>query len=218
MTEPRIAATLVERNPDLIARWEAAVDFWELRLDLIGTAWPLLAAVLHKPWIACNRRPQEGGQGQLDESARFAELQNSLQAGAGIVDIELSSPGLSEMVNQVKIRASCLISYHNFENTPSFEVLNEIVCRQKEAGADICKIVTTARSMEDNLSILKLVRLNADCRIVAFAMGPEGRISRILSPLAGAYFTFASLAPGRASAPGQMTVAEMREIYARIVS
>jgi 3-dehydroquinate dehydratase I len=218
MTEPRIAVTLVEGNPDLIARWEAAVDFWELRLDLIGPGWPLLAADLHKPWIACNRRPQEGGQGQVDESARCAELQNSLQAGAGIVDIELSSPGLSEMVNQIKLRASCLISYHNFKDTPSFEVLNEIVCRQKEAGADICKIVTTARSMEDNLSILKLVRLNADRRVVAFAMGPEGRISRILSPLAGAYFTFASLATGRESAPGQMTVAEMREIYARIVS
>ena len=82
-----------------------------------------------------------------------------------------------------------------------------------DAGADICKIITTAKRFEDNNRILELVHEFRDRRIIGFAMGDEGRLSRVLSPLAGAYFTFASAAEGSESAPGQITVAELRTIY-----
>jgi 3-dehydroquinate dehydratase type I len=123
---------------------------------------------------------------------------------------------LSEFVPVIKKRAQCLISYHNYGETPSSRILSEIVRRQRLAGADICKIVTTARGLEDNLILLRLIRQHPDLKIVAFAMGPEGRLSRVLSALAGAYFTFASLAAGQESASGQIPVAEMREIYRMI--
>jgi 3-dehydroquinate dehydratase-1 len=44
-------------------------------------------------------------------------------------------------------------------------------------------------------------------------MGEQGQVSRILCPLAGGYFTYASIESGRESADGQLTVKEMREIY-----
>jgi 3-dehydroquinate dehydratase-1 len=216
MTDPKIAATITENSPDSIRRMEALVDFWEVRQDLIGTGWPEVVNILKKPWIACNRGQAEGGRGQIIESVRIDVLLKGLAAGAAIVDIELSSPLLAETVSRIKKCARCLISYHNFQETPELELLSEILEKQRQAGADICKVVTTARNPDDNLVLLKLIKNFPQIPVVAFAMGPSGRLSRVLSPLAGAYFTFASLESGRESAPGQINVEAMREIYSCI--
>jgi 3-dehydroquinate dehydratase len=40
-----------------------------------------------------------------------------------------------------------------------------------------------------------------------------GQISRVLCPLAGGYFTYASVAAGKESAEGQITAGELRKIY-----
>jgi 3-dehydroquinate dehydratase type I len=213
MTETRIAVAVTDSQADNLKRREPEVDLWELRLDLMGAGWPETARQLTKPWIACNRSRLEGGRGEMDETLRLTELLAGLDSGAAIVDIELSSPAILEIVPGIKRRAECLVSYHNFIETPELSVLNEILQRQLGAGADICKIVTTAHDLKDNLVLLKLIMQNPEVRLVAFAMGSEGRLSRLLSPLAGAYFTFASLERGKESAPGQLTLAEMREIY-----
>jgi 3-dehydroquinate dehydratase len=44
-------------------------------------------------------------------------------------------------------------------------------------------------------------------------MGALGKVSRLLSPLCGGFFTFAALERGAETAPGQMTVAEMQLAY-----
>ncbi|HSW57857.1 MAG TPA: type I 3-dehydroquinate dehydratase [Dehalococcoidales bacterium] len=213
MPEIRIAVSLTEENPGPLDSVEPLVDYWEIRMDLVGPRWPELAAKLKKPWIACNRSPQEGGRGQSEEKIRVNELLRGVEAGAAIVDIELSSAALENVVSRVKKRAQCLISYHNVDETPDLAALMQIVRRQAEAGADIVKVVTHAQSLRDNLCLLELVRLNPKTRVISFAMGDQGRISRILSPLAGAFITFASLETGKESAPGQIEVGEMRRIY-----
>ncbi|MCR4393868.1 MAG: type I 3-dehydroquinate dehydratase [Dehalococcoidales bacterium] len=78
----------------------------------------------------------------------------------------------------IKPRAGCLISYHDLIGTPSYETLVGIVNRQLNAGADICKVVTTALEFEDNLKLLKLINEFAGKKIVALAMGDSGRLSR----------------------------------------
>jgi len=50
-----------------------------------------------------------------------------------------------------KKRAECLLSFHDFQKTPSLDVLKQIVNKELRAGADICKVVTTAQTFEDNL-------------------------------------------------------------------
>jgi 3-dehydroquinate dehydratase len=44
-------------------------------------------------------------------------------------------------------------------------------------------------------------------------MGKLGRISRLLSPLYGSFFTFASLKQGYETANGQISIQEMKEVY-----
>jgi 3-dehydroquinate dehydratase type I len=213
MPKPRICTTVVRNNLAAIQEIESQVDFFEMRLDLIGPDWPELIKFIQKPWIACNRSPEEGGQGHSDEVSRVAELLWAAEAGACIADIEYTTKNLAEIVTLIKAKTQCLISFHDMEGTPSYEKLVGIAESQLKAGADICKIVTMAGCFEDNFPVLKLIRKFPEVKMVAFAMGEAGRISRILSPLIGGYFTYASVAQGMEAAAGQIPVKELNELY-----
>jgi 3-dehydroquinate dehydratase-1 len=217
MKNPRICVSIVENNLDLVKEIEPDVDLFEMRLDLIGPEWTDLVKFVKKPWIACNRSQEEGGKGDADDLKRIEELLRAAEAGAGIVDIEFQSRNLKEIVLLIKAKAQCLISYHDTVETPAYETLVSIVESQIRAGADICKIVTTAQSFEDNMKMLKLLRHFPETRMIAFAMGDEGRISRILSPLAGGYLTYACAGPGLESAVGQIPLAELKEMYGHLL-
>jgi 3-dehydroquinate dehydratase-1 len=210
---PRICAAIVENNPAAIKKVAPLVDMYEVRIDLIGKEWRKVAGYLAKRWIACNRRKEEGGTWGGNESDRIKELFEAVELGAGIVDIELATPGAKKIIGEIKGRAECLVSYHNIVATPDMEKLREIVREEVNAGADICKVVTTAHGFNDNLSVLKLIGEFPGVKITAFAMGPGGQISRVLCPLAGGYFTYTSIEAGKESAEGQITVRDLRQIY-----
>ncbi|MFH1003723.1 MAG: type I 3-dehydroquinate dehydratase [Chloroflexota bacterium] len=212
MKRPKICAVLVTGDPAAARRVAPAVDLYELRLDLIGEGWEELAGQIAKPWMATNRTTAEGGGWTGTEAARIDRLVRASQRGAAIVDIELATEGLAGVINMIKPKAKCLLSYHNLEGTPPLDELRDIVRRQRQAGADISKVVTTARSLADSLTVLQLVSESGP-GIVAFAMGTPGLLSRVLCPLAGGEFTYASVAAGRESAPGQLTVSELSQIY-----
>jgi 3-dehydroquinate dehydratase type I len=211
--KPRICAAIINNNLEAVKGVEPLVDLLEIRLDLIGSGWQELAGHLEKPWIACNRSAQEGGSWQGSEAKRIEKLLDAVKLGADIVDLELSTSGVGEVVKELKGRAECLLSYHNLKETPPLDKMREIVRNQLAAGGDICKLVTTARSFKDNIATLQLIADFPESRIVAFAMGDSGYPSRVLCPLVGGYFTYASIEEGKDSAPGQITVLDLRKIY-----
>jgi 3-dehydroquinate dehydratase type I len=213
MTRPKICASIVNSDIEAIKRVEPLVDLCEVRIDLIGPDWKEFAGQLSKPWIACNRKQDEGGIWRGSEEERIAELLSALELGAEIIDIELSTENLSDVVVEIKKKAKCLISYHDTEKTPSIAVMRELVQKQLAIGADICKVVATARKFEDNVSTLQLIREFPEKRIISFAMGPLGSVSRLLCPLVGGEFIYASIEPGGEAAWGQITASELREIY-----
>jgi 3-dehydroquinate dehydratase type I len=209
----KICAVITTTDEAAIASATPLADLFEVRIDLIGAEWPRVARSLNKLWVATNRLASEGGRWGGAENDRLRELLKALDLGASIVDLELATAGLARMVEIVKKKAQCLISHHDFNGTPSLEDLKKIVKRQIAADADICKVVTTANSTEDNIRLLKLYREFAGSRLIAFAMGEKGVLSRVLAPLAGAEFTYASLEAGKISAPGQLTTVQLAEIY-----
>lgn len=213
MNKPRICAVITDNDLPAIRGIETLADLFEVRIDLIGKGWQKLAGQLKKPWIACNRRREEGGSWQGNESERIKELLRATELGAGIIDIELETRGLEETIKSIKKKAKCLISYHDLQGTPALDSMKEIIKRELKAGADICKLVTTARKFADNLSVLQLIAEFPETRMVSFAMGPSGSISRILCPLVGGDFTYASIGEGQESAPGQITVRDLNKIY-----
>ncbi|UCE97405.1 MAG: type I 3-dehydroquinate dehydratase [Dehalococcoidia bacterium] len=213
MRKPAICASIINNDLTVIKATEPLVDFFEVRIDIIGDGWQDLVQQLEKPWIACNRIKVEGGSWQGNEARRKEELLKAIQLGASIIDIELSTPNLSKIVPLVKKRAKCLLSFHDFKETLPSKALSKIVKRQLESGADICKVITYATNAEDNLAILKLILDFPKQNIIAFAMGPLGMSSRILSPLVGGYMTYASIKKGEQSAPGQMAVSQIHSLY-----
>jgi 3-dehydroquinate dehydratase len=72
--KPGICAAIINDNLAAVKGVEPLVDLLEVRVDLIGSRWPELVKHLEKPWIACNRRAQEGGRWQGSESKRIDEL------------------------------------------------------------------------------------------------------------------------------------------------
>lgn len=213
MNKPVICAVIV--NGDLAAAKgvESYVDLFEVRIDLIGAGWRELVGRLGKPWIACKRSVGEGGSWKGSEAERIEELLAAVELGAEMIDIELAAGNVEETVRMIKKKAKCLLSFHDFGGTPSFDRMKQIVQGQLEAGADICKVVTTARKFEDNMAVLQLIPEFPKAKVVSFAMGPLGLASRILCPLAGGYFAYASVEAGKESAPGQITALDLRQIY-----
>jgi 3-dehydroquinate dehydratase type I len=211
--KPAVCTVITRADTAAIAAAAPVTDLFEVRIDLIGAAWPEVARHLNKPWLACNRLATEGGAWQGSEAQRKEELLKALNLGAAIIDLELATPNLKKMAELVKKKTRCLISYHNFELTPPPAELKSIIGQAIAAGADICKLVSTAHGIEDNLNLLRLYQEFQGCRLTVFGMGEAGLLSRVLAPLAGAEFTYAALESGRESAPGQLTAAQLTEIY-----
>ena len=213
MKKPRICAVIVNNDLEAVKEVELFVDLFEVRIDLIGDGWQELVKQFKKPWIGCNRSADEGGGWEGDEASRIAKLLKAIELGADIIDLELRTTNLKQTMGLIKKRTKCMLSYHDLDKTPSLHDMKGIVRRQLEAGADVCKVVTTAQRFEDNLTILQLISEFPKARIVSFAMGPLGFASRVLCPLVGGDFTYASIEQGRESASGQITVRELRKLY-----
>lgn len=123
------------------------------------------------------------------------------------VDIELGTPLSNEIIACCKGK-TILVSEHDFEKTPTDEVLQDMVERAIKQGADIVKIAVMARNRSD---VTRLLRFTEDCKIpvVTIAMGPLGTVSRVISPLFGSLFTYGFM--HRPVAPGQLSAEKLVE-------
>ena len=198
-----------------IAKAESLADVLELRLDLMSDYdLRALLSAANKPCIVTNRTKREGGQFSGSEEQRIDVLKQAMDAGAEYVDIETSTPKeLLQPFLESKHKSKIILSYHNFTDTPeALEHLYELMCGMP---ADILKIVTYARDITNNLALFNLInRSKKDGKkLIALCMGERGEISRILSPLLGGFLTFGSLETGKETAPGQITAANLKDIY-----
>jgi 3-dehydroquinate dehydratase I len=213
MNKVKLCASIIDTDIAAIKKIEPIVDLFEVRIDLIGDKWPEVARQLKKPWIACNRMVEEGGKWEGNEARRIERLLQAIELGAKIVDIEYNAKNVENIIRLIKKRADCLLSFHDFQKTPSLDVLKQIVNKELKAGADICKVVTTAQTFEDNLAVMRLFSEFPGVKMVAFTMGTQGFISRVMAPLIGAYFTYGAVQKGVESAPGQLPVSDMLAVY-----
>jgi len=193
------------------------VDLLEIRLDYLREQTQLeqIIKATKLPVIATNRPKSRGGMYVGSDETRKSLLLKATDAGASYVDIELGSNQLGEFTTQCKtIGVKLIVSYHDFDATPSLKKLDSIFKSELKRGADICKIVTTAQRFEDNLTCLNFqAKSSKKHATICFAMGRLGRSSRILSPIYGGSFAYASIKFGKETAPGQLTIQEMRRIH-----
>ena len=196
---------------------KAKADIIEVRLDCLKNSRKLseLSASTRVHLIATNKLQSEKGFFAGTESERQLTLLKAAKSGFEYVDIDLSSPKHKETISQVSLLgAKTIISYHKFDGVLNISAMTAVLDEELASGAFICKIVTTAKQIEDNLPVLSFVSFaSSKAKIVCFCMGDQGRVSRVLSPLFGAFFTFASLEEGNVTAEGQMSINEMKSAY-----
>jgi len=182
----------------------------ELRLDLIGeTPDRLIPAIPKSIQTVVTCRP-----GIHKEEERAALLKHGLELGAAFVDVETESSDV--FLNNIQKcaelnNAKLILSYHNFERTPGLEDLESVMIGCFERGGDIAKIATRVHGTDDVLNLIALYNLPG--QKVILGMGALGRILRIVGPYLGGVFTFASLEEGKETAPGQLSIKEMNDIY-----
>ena len=211
-----IVAKNTEEALEKISRANTLADILEIRLDMMDTFdLHKMIQSASKPVLATYRSIREGGQGTADHKTHVSYLLSAIEGGAKLVDVEQSLPGeWREKISRARGKSSIIISTHILDRTPSREALEKIFKKMSATGADVIKIVTHARNMTDNLRVLDLIpQANEEgIKIIAFCIGPLGRISRIFSHLMGAYMTFASLEGGEESAEGQIPVVAMKRV------
>ena len=196
-------------------------DIVEIRLDVMETfSLNEIIGSAPRPVIVTYRTKREGGQGGADYGTTIQYLIDAMEAGADLVDVEFSMPpDFRQEVFQYPSACGHVVSAHLINGTPSQEKLKDVFKKMAATGADVVKIVTQAKEPEDNLRVLELIPMarNLHIKIIAFCVGPLGRISRIACHLLGGYLTFASLETGQESASGQIPVKEIRKIF-RVLS
>ncbi len=211
-----------EEALEKIARAEPLADLLEIRLDFMEE-FDLreIVKTASRPVMVTYRSRREGGRGSADYGTRVRYLSEAVEVGADYVDVEFGLP-LESRQGLFQSRGKCevIVSNHLLNRTPPQEVLEEVFKKMAATGADIVKIITRARTVEDNLRVLALIPLSRGLgiKIITFCMGPLGRVSRILSPLMGGYLSFASLEEGEESADGQLPADKMKGILEALTS
>lgn len=195
-------------------------DVIEIRLDRLKTiAVAPFISRLTKPLLLTNRPTWEGGFFSGDEKLRMAPLLEAVQLGVAYVDLELKAPTTSHetLLAMVEKSASQLIlSWHNFQETPTKAELVGRLAMIQDKGAHIAKIVTMAHDHHDVLRVLNLQEEAAkmDMPLIAFCMGRPGIISRLATMELGGYMTYCAAHEDEATAPGQLSVTVLRQIEA----
>jgi 3-dehydroquinate dehydratase/shikimate dehydrogenase len=211
LTETTTGATL--------ARMEAlapVADLFEVRADFVPDL--DLAALLQarvKPLLFTCRPESEGGRWpDADPEGRRRLLHQAVERGFDLVDVELRS-GFDDVI-ATKAGNGLVISFHDLERLP--DDLDGLHARMAATGADIVKIVGTARSVADLGRLMAMASrqpwpTTPGRGLVALAMGPLGVPSRILGGRHGAPFTYASPVAGKEAAPGQLPAAVLADSY-----
>lgn len=200
-----------------------AVDVVEVRLDALHDInIQALCGAIYRPLLFTNRPTWEGGAFSGPEDIRISSLIDAVRNQAAFVDLELKTEQhlRTRLLGEIEGTNTRLISsHHNFTTTPDAESLSQTLRQQAESGAHIGKIVTMAH---DHLDMLRVLNLQNEAKelnfpLIAFCMGQAGRISRIITLLLGGFMTYAALDDSQATAPGQLSIKQLKKSLSLLV-
>ena len=180
------------------------------------------------PLLLTCRTAAEGGRAQLDDAAYGALLRSVLDGLAdwaperrpAAIDVEVQRGCLQLVCEHAHtLGVDVVASFHDFEATPPDEVLEGVLARMADEGADLAKIAVWPTSADDVARLLGVcARATAGAGtglgvpVAAMSMGALGAVSRV-APAFGTALTFAVVpdeqGESRASAPGQLPIQDV---------
>ena len=221
---PRVCLAVTGSDPsDLLEKAETLVrdnPFLELRLDYLpkpGLALPKIKQFMemnpHAVVIATCRRAAAGGKFKGAIPAQLELLGKAAAAGCQLIDIEVQTAAKCkpEQLQKLRARAALILSSHDFRGTKKLE---ETLTGMRKHPADFYKVVSTATTLYDNVTMMKFLEKESDRHsLVGLCMGEQGIVSRVLGVRAGSAFTFAAVSAEERTAPGQVTAQDLRNVY-----
>ena len=199
-----------ETVADLLARLresDSQADIIELRLDCLASEQLDRFVAPTGRFILTLRPRSQGGHSELSPGDR-KRFWSSVGIGSGadmeadVIDIEAS-----------RNFHPLICSFHNFTSEAGdlIDYYDEI----SSSAASVLKIAVSAPDATDAIAVWKLLeRAKHDGRgMVPVAMGEAGKWTRILGLAHGAYLTYAAPGYGNETAPGQISVDELLNVF-----
>ncbi len=213
-------ADLVEFRVDVFFEdKDGSADLLQDRIDRVLD----LVEVSPVPCIVTCRPHWEGGEYHGDDADRIAlvEALGTSDSPPAYVDVELAtftrSAQTKARITQALAKADgspaarLILSTHDFTGRPA-DLMRKIMAMQDEPACSVVKVAYRARSIRDNLELFEILR-DRQKPTIALGMGQFGVMSRILAPKFGGFLTFASLRDESTTAPGQITIDELLNLY-----
>lgn len=200
-----------------VVEWR--VDFFDDVNDTekVKSALGDIRAVLEDiPLVFTFRSAKEGGEKEVSKDYYLKLNKTIAESGqVDFIDVELFNEE-EDVKNLIKVahenNVLVIISNHDFDKTPSKEEIVSRLRKAQELGGDLPKIAVMPKSPADVLTLLEATTIMseqyADRPIITMSMAGKGVISRLAGELFGSSMTFG--AAKKASAPGQIDVAELR--------
>ena len=221
---PRVCVAVIGSDASQILEKADALirdnTFLEFRLDYLskpGMALPKIKQFIeYHPYavvIGTCRRVASGGKFRGSIASQLEILGKAAAAGCQLIDVELQTAIRSkpEHLERLRRNAALILSYHDFRATKN---LDQTLEKISAIPADYYKVVGTATTLVDNVTMMKFLERNGDRHsLIGLCMGEQGIISRVLGVRAGSAFTFASVSQDEKTAPGQATAQELRSTY-----
>ena len=201
---------VAQAKRDIAAAAEAGADLIELRIDDLTEAVDVQSIIsdFDRRFILTCRPTWEGGHSELSNEDRIRLLSTIAPTDDTVmVDIELRTlreSGTGDFENRL------IVSAHDFKGRP--DRLTNLFNELNAAPGEVAKVVWLARSIRDNVEVFELLQ-HRQRPTIALCMGEAGLISRVLAKKFGAFLTFASLRDESGTAPGQVTIADMKRLY-----
>jgi len=188
------------------------IEFAEIRMDRMDLTETDIKEIFSQPKkLIATCRP-----GYLSENKRLSYLLNAIEAGSSFIDIELESDSrIKKSVIDLARKKGCtiIISYHDYNKTPSQDALNGIVRLCLIEGAHIAKVACKINSVSDAARLLGILgNKDFENRLIVVGMGEKGRLVRAIASFFGGVFTYASMEKGKETADGQIENRELKHI------
>jgi len=224
---PLVATDLKQllMQADVAQRLQADVVEWradsynELSAESVVEATHALRRTLDRqPILFTLRIGSEGGAREISQDLRTHCIDAVLRSGPiDLIDVELCNGPqiLQPIIETAHGHAKrVILSFHDFQATPSNETLFGKISAMIDQGADIAKIACMPREPAD---VLRLLQVTLSARqafpgvpLCTTSMGGLGLLSRVAGFLYGSDMAFA--AGAAASAPGQIAIGEARAL------
>jgi 3-dehydroquinate dehydratase-1 len=199
-------------------RMKEPPDLFELRLDCLCDVIDQVEkkmASLKAPIIVTARDPREGGMGNLSFKKR-RDLLDCFLDHAKYLDVELrSARAFKLLLDRAQKQKVCLIlSFHDFESTPSTRSLRAKASLAREHGADIFKVAARTDKPAHLARLVDFIKQNdAGIAISAMGIGKLGGISRLLLARCGSVLNYGSLR--QSFLEGQLPISVLRSTLPR---